>query len=201
MALAKAFAEGKGGYFGTTPVMTGDFAVGADGALFGVVQVLENGEPYVYRPDERGADDYDQMTRWARAIAGVVHEGDAGYVALLQRAAAIEDHWAASGRPTTVFYDRVPKVTDYRTTALNKSYPVHRMGLAAPHFPYVIQPSQAQPGTIAARIFEAQKSVVLGFANSESDFVVSATTEVINRSENNIFSALVGQAIQANMPV
>lgn len=224
VALAKAFAEGKGGYFGTTPVMTGDFAVGADGALFGVVQVLENGEPYVYRPDERGADDYDQMTRWARAIAGVVHEGDAGYVALLQRAAAIEDQWAASGRPTTVFSDRVPKVTDYRTTALNKSYPVHRMGLAAPHFPYVIQPSQAQPGTIAARIFEAQKSVVLGFANSESDFVVSATTEVINRSENNLFSALVGfaashglkvrekdaqrvtsyvfgQAIQANMPV
>lgn len=193
-ALAKAFAEGKGGYFGTTPVMDGDFLTREDGTFFGVVQVLDKGEPYVYRLDDRGAQDYDQIGRFARANMRVVHQGDAGYIKLAQDAAAIEDLWAGRGRPSTVFSDRAPMVADYRTTALNKAYAVHNMALAAPHFPYVIQPSQARPGSIAARIFEAQKGVILGFANSESDFVVDVKTEVINRSENNLFSALVAYA-------
>ena len=194
-ALAKAFANGDGGYFEGLPVMTGDFLVNAEGAMLGVVGVLGKGNAYLYRITERGQQDYDEIRRWRGDGVQIVHEGDAQYSACLQRAAKIEDNWASQNNPLTTYSERAARVLDYRTTALRKSYPVHSMALAAPHFMYVIAPSDAKPATVAARIFEQQKGVVLGFTEGEAEFIVSAETEVIDRSQNNLFGALVGYAI------
>ena len=179
-ALADAFAEGEGFYFGDAPLMPGCFVV-TDERWY----LVANTTQAHYMAD--GGDRTELLYRIMPA--DVVYPGSVEHGRLVRAAAELEDDAERNGRATQHFSDVLPEIGQYRETDIMVAYSSYtNYALPAPHFPVPIRPRWAEQSQLLKELFDQQASIIQRWERDQ--FVVASTVE-IDKGEVSIEDALV----------
>ena len=173
--VAEAIANHDGIIFNGRPLVRGSF-VRVQGGLAVLSPV--DGRADVFARTTEG--ERLQVSNAQLLASEWIYPGMAEYDACLTDAARIEDVINAGGEVENGFNQVAPEVAQRRTSEVLASYSIRGYLLPQPHFPHVIEESEAGKSEAMRRIFEAQKSVVRSAANGL--FTVPGDTDVSRTS-------------------
>lgn len=163
-----AFADGRGVIFDGKPVVDGAFIKTESGTM----GVIRDGGLTIQAWNAEGQNNAMRLGS-LRPPYAVILPGTPEYDGALTEAAQMDDAIATAGVALSesiagvTFSALVPAVSQRRTTTTLMLCSTSATGLAAPHYPFVLDPELTTSGPVLAAIIAAQAGVVKAFKKSQ----------------------------------